>query len=730
MSEHVILASCSPILFQFKLKLFSELGFTQLEAQSLLRYHLRINIRHLCRHCLSELPSPLRSRQVRVSCSHSSLLTEPADLAGVRDPHSDAIVLARANLNKLDQLFSDIGRVVVPEAIKAFAAADAAFLASTSQLNEVSISIDASARAGQLDFTSIAAYRQLALQLGALEDGRILLVACDKLFDTAVDAACFATLRDGAGLVPPFSSVFPALDVAMSQIECAKIRAISTLFHVTKTLNPLDTSPGALLEAISDCKVRFVSQFMAVLFGPVLIHLTSAGVKLDSSTAPSSSVCSMFDSICDAAASHQQISHQRKAISDTVAAQADFVAQCDSESVGFQLTHDNALFATAPHPPGLVRRSHLLHRFRSASARLNELAAEISMCEQAYFSYETEILRAIHALGKSPVSKLIQEKVVARRQIQRMVSQRLTSMLNITAAILSFEALRSTPTVDLPCAHLMRSFMVARTRETKATAAVASLRQQCELLSEKRETLVSQISDLDAALTAEYDSDLESRLRISPTTQNSAAEVARLASLVQELWADVSPILVSVKRVTDQWKENGPQNIHHRAKATLFAFGRLHDACTYTAKVMRWLADLRPDLSLSPLEIEYGFHEVLPNALLVRPLGFSSQVVIRALSDCVRLATEWLEGSEIQSDIDDSPDDPPLQDAPEILSPPVGLHKNETALLVLRKVKHKLEGSELRQSTLSVAEQVDLVVKAATNVDNLCRMYEGWTAWI
>jgi len=31
---------------------------------------------------------------------------------------------------------------------------------------------------------------------------------------------------------------------------------------------------------------------------------------------------------------------------------------------------------------------------------------------------------------------------------------------------------------------------------------------------------------------------------------------------------------------------------------------------------------------------------------------------------------------------------------------------------------------------ISIAEQVDYLLKQATSADNLCNMYEGWTPWI
>ncbi|PIA52420.1 hypothetical protein AQUCO_01000352v1 [Aquilegia coerulea] len=57
--------------------------------------------------------------------------------------------------------------------------------------------------------------------------------------------------------------------------------------------------------------------------------------------------------------------------------------------------------------------------------------------------------------------------------------------------------------------------------------------------------------------------------------------------------------------------------------------------------------------------------------------------------------------------------------------------KNAYALSVLRRVEMKLDGRDIDNNReVSVAEQVDYLLKQATSVDNLCNMYEGWTPWI
>ncbi|XP_074581436.1 uncharacterized protein LOC141837962 [Curcuma longa] len=56
--------------------------------------------------------------------------------------------------------------------------------------------------------------------------------------------------------------------------------------------------------------------------------------------------------------------------------------------------------------------------------------------------------------------------------------------------------------------------------------------------------------------------------------------------------------------------------------------------------------------------------------------------------------------------------------------------KNAYALTVLKQVELKIDGKSLDDRSSEVSEQVDYLIKQATNIDNLCNMYEGWTPWI
>ncbi|KAG8368298.1 hypothetical protein BUALT_Bualt15G0031000 [Buddleja alternifolia] len=57
--------------------------------------------------------------------------------------------------------------------------------------------------------------------------------------------------------------------------------------------------------------------------------------------------------------------------------------------------------------------------------------------------------------------------------------------------------------------------------------------------------------------------------------------------------------------------------------------------------------------------------------------------------------------------------------------------RNAYAMSILRRVEMKLDGRDIADKReISIAEQVDFLLRQATNTDNLCNMYEGWTPWI
>ncbi|CAH1764116.1 6132_t:CDS:10 [Entrophospora sp. SA101] len=61
----------------------------------------------------------------------------------------------------------------------------------------------------------------------------------------------------------------------------------------------------------------------------------------------------------------------------------------------------------------------------------------------------------------------------------------------------------------------------------------------------------------------------------------------------------------------------------------------------------------------------------------------------------------------------------------------IGAVRNTFAVSVIRRIKSKLEGKDFDSATkMTVSDQVDIIIKQAMDIDNLCVMYEGWTSWI
>lgn len=57
--------------------------------------------------------------------------------------------------------------------------------------------------------------------------------------------------------------------------------------------------------------------------------------------------------------------------------------------------------------------------------------------------------------------------------------------------------------------------------------------------------------------------------------------------------------------------------------------------------------------------------------------------------------------------------------------------RNAYAVSVWRRVRLKLEGRDPDPMwRCTPAEQVDFIIREATNADNLALLYEGWTPWV
>lgn len=64
----------------------------------------------------------------------------------------------------------------------------------------------------------------------------------------------------------------------------------------------------------------------------------------------------------------------------------------------------------------------------------------------------------------------------------------------------------------------------------------------------------------------------------------------------------------------------------------------------------------------------------------------------------------------------------------ESIEAPVEINLNKRALAIVTRVRDKLSGTDFPsiEGPVSIAKQVELLIKEATNNENLCQCYMGW----
>jgi serine/threonine-protein kinase mTOR len=55
---------------------------------------------------------------------------------------------------------------------------------------------------------------------------------------------------------------------------------------------------------------------------------------------------------------------------------------------------------------------------------------------------------------------------------------------------------------------------------------------------------------------------------------------------------------------------------------------------------------------------------------------------------------------------------------------------NHNAIMILNRVKDKLKGLDFKNKVpLDICAQIDLLIKQATSLENVCEMFPGWRPW-
>jgi len=209
-----------------------------------------------------------------------------------------------------------------------------------------------------------------------------------------------------------------------------------------------------------------------------------------------------------------------------------------------------------------------------------------------------------------------------------------------------------------------------------------------------------------------------------------------------EMMGEIDTLLSSIVKITE--KLESVKHLHTIAKklqANQKAFSKELETLVKLANI---LALEKLDKPVEGLPIDFEDAEVIVRRLL----NLSEKI-----QDMLMLVVRWqqelnsddgsdeedeesgegdaLSGTMQREELDGAPQSPEV-DKPKVSKASrakVTSTRNVHALNVLKRVKAKLEGRDgisESQPKLSVSEQVDWVIREATSIDNLSKLYEGW----
>lgn len=463
------------------------------------------------------------------------------------------------------------------------------------------------------------------------------------------------------------------------------------------------------------------------------------------------------------------------------------VKQLETDVQAFEWLHDPALravpvFADQPAVTLTESRTRILERVGKAALELDAAEQAVARCEQQYQALETQVSRAIqffrHQKDPNGILRLLQDAINLRRQAMQLASDRSRQLNELAKGIAAFESMRTLQTHQHPIASSASRFILAITELHQLRAEASRCSSTIEDLNRKRDALHA---DMDQLLQ-DHPQMLAEERTASSELQNSvqrmlatSGAIIETAELDDSLWPDLEPLLASIVKLTADWE--ALQQIHGLAKRLHAAQRKYRSSYAPIASTARSLTTTYPSGSMSPPDVAHIANWIAESsssssstAMLLR-LEESGSVpstdgildlqdkVQSLLSELAQHATDRVQGDDMedQESSDDEDDEamsvaatmedqrpqdnktrPTSAAAAAVAAvtaqpqPASSTARNTTAMSVLRRVREKLEGTDGQASTakMTVAAQVEWVIREATAPDNLCKLYEGWTAWI
>jgi hypothetical protein len=230
-------------------------------------------------------------------------------------------------------------------------------------------------------------------------------------------------------------------------------------------------------------------------------------------------------------------------------------------------------------------------------------------------------------------------------------------------------------------------------------------------IADRRLALPGQLAQTQVALHRLVESLPSQRLALAGQIQEGKDLVASSVAMMRELAPLLEPVVKSGDGTATVLLDDHTEWV-----------GRFHDYLSAAAALATegGLAGIE-DPKVQQVVMELSAGAALGPELATTHVDLNTKL-LSLRSDVFTYAT---------ADADDSP--PATDDGAGEVAPTVTRVKQEKsahAVGIWKRVRAKLEGKDMGSVKLGVVEQVDRTIAAAKSSDNLCVMYEGWSAWI
>ncbi|KAK6170598.1 hypothetical protein SNE40_018955 [Patella caerulea] len=444
----------------------------------------------------------------------------------------------------------------------------------------------------------------------------------------------------------------------------------------------------------------------------------------------------------------------------------------------FQWLHED-IFTQSGRPPNQLlapHRSTIMSDMRKSMKNLSNQEALIVACQERYNQQEENIAQRLRwAAGANPNLNFTLQKFEEASQHRKMTQEeelkRATDIINWCQGILHFEASRTRTseavTSDtsflsllhrcIECCKLMESTnsfvtelevqLVEKKPLTKEGVVDSSWLQGC------LKTIENNISENKSKANK-----VQSQLKTAKVEcQDKVCDVKAILSTHHKLMSDIRSILKSVAKQEEI--EYGEYIVKGGIRDYLVNYKTFSENISSALKSVTQDEDTNQGMKQSRVmlhdiitDIPSIYNTLLQLAPPLLNLGESTESAVKKVKDGDGLAggdvgSPVRKPSAIQRDlfvgtppnspqnISHKPHNTPVVKRDRISRDPrtgkAIQERNSYAVGVWRRVKMKLDGRDPDiNKRLSVAEQVDYVIKDATNLENLALLYEGWTPWV